>query len=174
MDLNPLAEYVFEVIEEKGFHSIEHPQLETITFRQLLHLVTEWGEMFYHYDSIRIANHKRGQEHLQMLYEEGADVLIVALDLAALHKLDLSDVPIEKPYLGAITDLYASVPLTIGHIGDIYRKQRVLDKDKLVIVIRTICELIRRHGADPLAEVKKKMDKNARRPTRYGTAEATE
>ena len=59
MDLNPLAEYVYEIIEEKGFHSIEHTQVETLTFRQLLHLVTEWGEMFYHYDTMRIANYKQ-------------------------------------------------------------------------------------------------------------------
>ena len=32
MDLNPLAEYVCGVIEEKGFHTIEHSQLETLTF----------------------------------------------------------------------------------------------------------------------------------------------
>jgi hypothetical protein len=171
MDFNPLAEYVYEIIQEKGFHDIEHSQIETLTFRQLLHLVTEWGEMFYHYDTMRIADHRRGQEHLAKLYEEGADVLIVALDLAAMHHIDLGDVPIQKPYLGAITDLYASVPLTIGHMGDIYRKQRVLDRDKLVIVIRTICELLRRHGANPLDEVQKKMVKNAGRPTRYGTAE---
>jgi len=151
MDLNPLAEYVYKVIEEKGFHGIQHSQVETLTFRQLLHLVTEWGEMFYHYDTMRIAD--------------------LALDLAAMHHIDLSDVPIQKPYLGAITDLYASVPLTIGHMGDIYRKQRVLDRERLVIVIRTICELLRRHGANPLDEVQKKMAKNAGRPTRYGTKE---
>jgi len=169
MDLNPLAEYVYKVIEEKGFHDIQHSQPETLTFRQLLHLLTEWGEMFYHYDTMRIADHKH--EHLQMLYEEGADVLIVALDLAAMHHIDLSDVPIQKPYLGAITDLYASVPLALGHMGDIYRKQRILDRDKLVMVIRTICELLRRHGANPLDEVQKKMAKNAGRPPRYGTKE---
>ena len=46
MDLNPLAEYVYGIIQEKGFHDIQHSQIETLTFRQLLHLVTEWGEMF--------------------------------------------------------------------------------------------------------------------------------
>ena len=174
MNLNPLAASIYEVIEDKGFHDIGHSQVESITFRQLLHLVTEWGEMFYHYDTMRIADHKTGQDHLRMLYEEGADVLIVALDLAAMHRLDLGDVPLEKPFLGAITDLYISVPLTIGVLGDIYRKQRILDREKLVIVIRTICELMRRHGANPLDEVRKKMAKNAGRPRRYGTAEVGE
>jgi len=171
MDLNQLADHIYGVIEDKGFHGIQHSQVETLTFRQLLHLVTEWGEMFYHYDTMRIADHRTGQEHLARLYEEGADVLIVALDLAAMHRLDLGDVPLEKPYLGAIVDLYTSVPLAIGLLGDIYRKHRYLDKEKLVIVIRTVCELMRRHGADPLEQVQIKMRKNAGRPARYGTAE---
>ena len=44
MNLNPLADRIFKVIEDKGFHDIQHSQRESLTFRQLLHLVTEWNE----------------------------------------------------------------------------------------------------------------------------------
>jgi NTP pyrophosphatase (non-canonical NTP hydrolase) len=169
MNLNPLATVIHQVIEDKGFHDIEHSQVEVITFRQLLHLVTEWAEMFYQYEQMQLPGHDSGR--LARLHEEGADILIVALDLAGMHRLDLRDVRLEKVMYGAIPDLYMSVPITIGLLGDTYRKQRVLDRERLIILIWTVSELLRRHGASALEEVQKKMEMNKGRPRRYGTAE---
>ena len=170
MDLNPLAEHVYEVIEEKGFHGIEHPQIETLTFRQLLHLVTEWGEMMQIKHWLTYSSRSTSRL-LAQLYEEGADILIEALDLAAMHHLDLGEVPIEVLPLGILEAMYSKVPVIVGRLGDEYRKQRVLDQELLVELITLTAMILKRHGADPIAEVEKKMAKNARRPTRFGTKE---
>jgi NTP pyrophosphatase (non-canonical NTP hydrolase) len=169
MDLNPLAKYVYEVIEEKGFHGIDHPQIETLTFRQLLHLVTEWGEMMQIKHGLTYSGRPKS-ELLAQLYEEGADILIVALDLAAMHHLDLN-VPVEGMPVGILDQMYVNIPILIGKLGDGYRKQRVLDQELLIEMIALVAMILKRHGADPIAEVKRKMAKNARRPTRYGTKE---
>jgi hypothetical protein len=170
MDLNPLAEHVYEVIEEKGFHGIEHPQVETLTFRQLLHLITEWGEMMQIKHWLTYSD-RPTSELLAQLYEEGADILIVALDLAVMHKLDLHSVPVEGMPVGILDQMYVNIPILIGKLGDQYRKQRVLDQELLIEMITLTAMILKRHGADPIAEMKRKMAKNAQRPTRYGTKE---
>ena len=173
MNLNPLAGRIFSVIESKGFHDIQHSQQESLTFRQLLHLVAEWNEMLEHYQAVHLPGSDTQQE-LAGLYEEGADILIVALDLAALHRVDLSAVAIEKPVYGGLDFLFLRIPRLIGRLGDIYRKERRLDKRLLSQIIHTTSGILKRHGANPLEEVEVKMKKNAARPQRYGTAEVEE
>jgi hypothetical protein len=175
MNLNPLGASIYEVIEDKGFHDIRHSQVESVTFRQLLHLVTEWAEMM----ALKHAmTYKTGDEPagalLGRFYEEGADILIVALDLAAMHRLDMGRVPLERPYYGPLDHLFSLVPQLIGMIGDGYRKGRSIDRDKLVELVHVVSELLRRHGGDALKEVERKMARNRERPRRYGTAEVTE
>ncbi len=174
MNLNPLTQDILAVIEEKGFHDIEHPQIETLTFRQILHLVTEWGEMMHikHWLTYKTDGRSPG-ELLARLYEEGADIIIVALDLAGLHGLDLGEVRIEGMPVGILDAMYTSIPVIIGQLGDRYRKERILDQDLLIKLITTTAMILKRHGADPLAEVEKKMARNRKRPARYGTLEAT-
>jgi hypothetical protein len=107
---------------------------------------------------------------LAQLYEEGADILIVALDLAAMHHLDLN-VPVEGMPVGILDQMYVNIPILIGRLGDQYRKRRVLDQELLIEMITLTAMILKRHGADPIWEVKRKMAKNAHRPPRYGTKE---
>jgi hypothetical protein len=170
LNLNTHRDAIYSVIEGKGFHTIQHTHLEALTFRQLLHLLTEYGEMHEHYRSLMGKERGTG---LAGLYEEGADILIVALDLAGMHKIDLFEVAVEGSPVGILEFLYAEIPLVIGRLGDEYRKERRLNATLLRRLIVVTCFILRRHGAEPWAEVSKKMDKNRGRPTRYGLAEVT-
>jgi NTP pyrophosphatase (non-canonical NTP hydrolase) len=170
MNLNELCYDIHGVMEAKGFHGIQHTHLETITFRQLLHLVTEWDEMHDHFTFLGISDVDQGQ-NLADLYEEGADILIVALDLCGMHGIDLSDVRIEDTPIGILDLMYERVPKLIGKLGDHYRKERSLRADLMEQLIITVSHILRRHGADPIAEIEKKMARNRNRPQRYGTAE---
>ena len=172
MNLNPLTNYIFEVIESKGFHAIQHSHLETITFRQICHLTTEWAEMLHHYEEMQLPDREEG--HLAKLYEEGADIIIVALDLAAWHHIDLSKSQVGKRVYGDIRSLYYRIPVLVGKLGDTYRKGRVLDADVLTGIVQLVYELLGRHGTDAIEQVRRKMDQNARRPDRWGTAEVAE
>lgn len=175
MNLNYLAQDIYGVIEEKGHHGIEHTHVETLTFRQLLHLVDEWTEMvnMRHHMQFRANTPQEKAEARQRMYEEGADVLIVAFDLCSMHNVDLSEVAWESPYLGTIQDLFLNVPLLVGQMANEYRKERTINQEAMVKLLRSVGEILRRHGANALEQVERKMAINASRPTRYGTKEVS-
>ena len=167
--LNDVASSIHAVIEEKGHHAIEHTHIETITFRQLLHLVDEWTEMMTARHEMVYGEDKPAAR--ERMIEEGADILIVALHLCAMHEVDLEGVVLDQIYMGVLMDLFTNVPILVGKMANHYRKKREIDQESMSKLLRTVAELLRRHGARPLEAVAAKMRINAQRPTRYGTKE---
>jgi NTP pyrophosphatase (non-canonical NTP hydrolase) len=165
-----MSDAIFRVISSKGLHDMEYDHWETITFRQIVHLVTEWSEMYEHYQELQ--RKPQQPEVMKQLLEEAADILIVALDLAAIHKMDMSEVPLNGQPVGVLNYMYTGVPELIGKLGDRYRKRKVLDQEVLIRLIVLVSHIMRRHGADPINEIQKKMKINVDRPQRYGTTEA--
>jgi hypothetical protein len=105
------------------------------------------------------------------MIEEGADILIVALDLCAMHEVDLEGVVLDQIYMGVLLDLFTNVPILVGKMANHYRKKREIDGESMSKLLRTVAEILRRHGARPLEAVNAKMEINAQRPSRYGTKE---
>lgn len=170
MNLQPMSEAIYQAITQKGHHDIEYSQLETLTFRQIVHLLTEWAEMYEHYQEI--TRTPRQPEVLAKLHEEGADILIVALDLCGLHQLDVTEVPVDGQPIGVLNTMYSEVPAIIGHLGDLYRKYNRLDQHWMHKLIILVWHLLKRHGADPAHVIQQKMEINMARPQKYGTKEA--
>ena len=170
MDLNQLRDDVFQIIEAKGFHDIEHSQLEAMTFRQIAHLANEWGEARRIYLTLPARYNGDKQATLAELYEELADVIIVALDLAGIHQVDMKDVGIEKMAIGTMDSLWEEMAMKIGMLANTYRKTKVVDAGKLRRIIVLAAFIMRRCGGDPVAQVQAKNEKNAERPERYGVA----
>jgi NTP pyrophosphatase (non-canonical NTP hydrolase) len=169
--LNDVARQIYQVIEEKGHHAIEHTHIETITFRQLLHLVDEWTEMMTARHAMLYGEDKKAAR--AKMIEEGADILIVALDLCAMHDVDLDGLDLNQMYMGVLMDLFMNVPILVGKMANHYRKQREIDQEAMTKLLRTVGEILRRHGANALEQVEHKMAINAARPTRYGTKEVS-
>jgi NTP pyrophosphatase (non-canonical NTP hydrolase) len=172
MNLNPLAGYVFEVIDSKGHHDPEFSKEESITFRQLSHMNIEWVEAFTLFRKIPIARLGPAPAGLvEKMREELADILIVLLDLCAIHRIDLSDVPLEGYPSGIEATMWEDLIIAIGRLADHYRKVRSLNKEFATKTFVLATRLIRRHGSDPIGEILTKMRKNKGRPRQYGLAE---
>jgi NTP pyrophosphatase (non-canonical NTP hydrolase) len=169
--LNDVARQIYEVIEEKGHHSIEHTHIETITFRQLLHLVDEWTELMNARHRMQYGTPGEKRREREGMIEEGADILIVALDLCAMHDVDLGEVDLSTIYMGTINHLLLDVPLLVGQMASVYRKQRLIHQEAMCKLLRTVGEILRRHGVNPIEAVEWKMEINSQRPPRYGTKE---
>jgi len=135
---NTVRDYVFNVIQEKGFHDTAFSHLQSLTWRQICHLFIELGE-FYQSDSP----------------EELADVAIVFLDLLGLHGID---VPKVEPRLESAAN-------AIAEMANLYRKQGVLVADRVWSCILGLAEHL---DIDLYEAVMAKMKKNERRPKLYG------
>jgi len=135
---NTVRDYVFKVIQEKGFHDTTFSHLQALTWRQICHLFIELSE-FYQSEAP----------------EELADVAIVFLDLLGLHNID---VPQEEPQLDSTVN-------AIAEMANLYRKQGVLNPNR---VWRCILGLAEHLDIDLYDEVMAKMKKNEARPKLYG------
>jgi NTP pyrophosphatase (non-canonical NTP hydrolase) len=167
MDLNPLSEHVYQVIQSKGHHDVKISPLEALTFRQLNHLHIEKVEAFSQYRRLQISN----GDVLPKMIEELADVMIVMLDLCGIQRVDLSDVPIESYAAGIESILWEDLDVAIGLLEDTYRKQSYLNQVFVEDIFIFASRLMRRHGSNPIEEVQKKMKTNGNRPARYGLSE---
>jgi NTP pyrophosphatase (non-canonical NTP hydrolase) len=168
--VNQLRDEIYRVIDTKGHHSVQHTQREALTFRQLNHLFIEACEAYQHFRELRYTNHTKN--HLEAMAEELADVLIVAFDLCALHQIDLTILgqSFKELPTGILEHTWEELLLTIGDIADQYRKTRQLKH--MPNLMTQVALLMRRHGAEPIEEVNKKMARNKKRPARYGLVEA--
>jgi hypothetical protein len=167
MDLNPLAQHVYDVIQSKGHHDVEISPLEALTYRQLSHLHIEKCEAFTQYRQVILGR----KEALPKMIEELADVMIVMLDLCGIHHVDLSDVPIEGYAAGIEAIMWEDLDVAIGLLEDTYRKQRYLNEVFIEDILILASRLMRRHGSNPIEEIEKKMKINGSRPARYGLTE---
>ena len=170
MDLNQMRDQVFGVMEEKGFHGIEHTQLEAITFRQIGHLMTEWGEARRLYLKLPARYNGGHTATVAEMNEELADIIIVALDLAGIHGLDMGDVGIEKTPIGTIDGMWEEIAVKIGQLNDIYRKTNEINAGVLRRIIVLAAFIMRRCGGEPMTEVETKMAINTERKEKYGVA----
>lgn len=150
---NTTRDYVFSVIQEKGFHDQQLSQLQSLTFRQLCHLVTEAAEF-------RTATFGREEEYV----EELADIAIVFLDLLGLHQLDVPKVEAHKHDLDA---LIMNLFMEIGDVANMYRKKNMFFPRG---IWRTLYDIAATLNIDLEEAVLCKMEKNAKRPKLYGVA----
>ncbi len=167
--MNQIRDEIYDVMEDKGFHSIEYTQKEALIFRQLCHLATEWGEAYWAYRrACSEFSDVPAAGRAGKAIEEVADIMIVAYDLAGIVGLDISDDPYPTGYTPQqIIPLMAAIAQTC----DEYRKYGTLEG--LKIVLSYAQETIAAWGDSPMEAVERKMEKNRLRPRLYGTKEAT-
>jgi NTP pyrophosphatase (non-canonical NTP hydrolase) len=145
---NKLRDYVYQVIHEKGFHTMPFTQLQCLTFRQLNHLFIEADE----------ACRARDDKYI----EELADIAIVLLDLLGIQGIE---VPVWFPVKESRTDdLFAH----IAQMAQTYRKKgHIRGADKIFAVLDFLCA---ERDISLETAIRDKMAKNEQRPQRYGVA----
>lgn len=163
--MNEYRDLAFQNAEEKGFHAVKMTDLEALTHKQLCHLFIELCEA-------------EGQYSCDAIREtavELADVAIVALDLAGIHKIDVGPATIIMTRADATDTVWNSLGTLLVHIqrlADCCRKEGKLSPNALCCVIGRALATIGLLGHDPIEVLTRKMIVNAGRPALYGIGEA--
>jgi hypothetical protein len=153
---NAMRNYVNNIIDQKGFHDTKFTQLQSLTYRQLCHMLSELAE------TSTVFENQAGD----LIAEEIADIAIVFLDLMGLHDYPVPRILTVPPQISFRANVNG-LAMAIGRTADAYRKTNKFDP---YVIWRGVHMLASAAGVDLEVEVQKKMSKNEQRPRLYGVA----